>query len=99
MAAPLYRVDVLPLAEQQIRVLVAEAKKQQRATEVGAALHQILTRLEQSPSDFGEPLRNTAKEGGVVRHAISRPVSVHFAVYAMERAVLLLEVKSLSFQI
>jgi hypothetical protein len=47
--------------------------------------------------DFGEPLRNTAKEGGVVRHAIVRPVSVHFAVYAAERVVLLLEVKSLSF--
>jgi hypothetical protein len=97
MAAPAYRVDVIPRAEEQLRELAAEAKRQKKAKEVATALQEVLTRLEDSPLDFGEPLRNTAKEGGVVRHAIVRPVSVHFAVYAAERVVLLLEVKSLSF--
>ena len=90
---PNYRVSRLPHVLQQIKDLVNAATSDDERQQRINVLASVYKRLEDDPSDFGDPEYRTKKTGGKIYHAILRPFIVKYALYELEKAVVILQVK------
>jgi hypothetical protein len=90
-----YRLDWMSQVPGQIRDLAAKASRHGRKQEFLDALADAVHRLKSDPLTWGDPERNTRKKGGAVCHGTLNSLIVQFAVYQIERAVIILDVKFL----
>src|SRR5438093_1422966 len=91
----LYVVDRLAKVTDQIRQLGQRAAALGITTELVTALRAIVHKLETKPHTWGEPRHHTQLLGGVVREAIQAPLRVRYAVYEVQRAVLITDLRPL----
>jgi hypothetical protein len=91
----LYRLDPTGPADEQVRKLLAKAAARGEQQEVLEALQAIAHQLKTRPHDWGDPERRTQLEGGMVYHAIERPLMVWYVVFEPRKVVWLLEVRAL----
>jgi len=56
------------------------------------ALREVLDACQNRPLEWGDPLRKTKHEGGVVCRGICQPLIVEYAVFEKERSVIILKV-------
>jgi hypothetical protein len=90
-----FRVDRVPEVNRQVRALGEEAARRGLRAEYLAALRRIVQRLQTDPVEWGEPEYHTALPGGLVCRGVVDPVCVQYAIYAEERAVLILNLSLL----
>lgn len=93
---PPYRVDRVPPVDKELRELGKEAVRRGLRAEFLAALRHIHGKLQTDPTGWGEPEHHTTLPGGLVCHGVYRPLSVRYAVYSVERSVLILHFSLLS---
>ena len=91
----LYAVDRLAKVTDQIRQLGQRAAALGITAELTTALRTIVRKLETKPQTWGEPRYQTQLLGGMVREAIQSSLWVRYAVYEMQRAVLITDLKPL----
>jgi hypothetical protein len=91
----LYTVDRLAKVADQIRQLGQRAAALGITAELVGALRAIVHKLETKPHTWGEPRHHTQLVGGLVREAIQAPLRVHYVVYEVQRAVLILNLRPL----
>src|SRR5262245_39681704 len=73
-------VDASAVVRRRLRAMQARAEETGRGAEVNAAVHRILKRLRDNPTDFGEPIYRLPALRLQLRLAIVRPLAVDFAV-------------------
>lgn len=61
-----------------------------------SALTTIVHKLQQDPIAWGDPEYHLKKEGGCIFHAACNPLFVRYAVFELEKKVMLLRVAALS---
>ncbi|HWY88449.1 MAG TPA: hypothetical protein VNX28_17185 [Gemmataceae bacterium] len=91
-ANPAYKVDHLPRVLHQLHQLSAQARKRGISKSLVTALKKARDFCREQPKDWGDPVRNTILEGGIVYRGICKPVVVEYAVFDNERAVVILSV-------
>src|SRR5438046_2541512 len=89
---PAYKVDHLSRVPHQIRQLYAQAKKKAINKPFVSALKRIRDLCREQPAKWGDPVRKTILEGGIVYRGICKPIVVDYAVFDNERAVVILNV-------
>ncbi len=90
-----FRVSHKPGVLKQIAVLHEAAKAVGIEPQFVDALRQIVVHLQTHPLQWGDPEYNLIHEGGVVCHGIVEPLTARFAVYEIEEAVYILEIRPL----
>src|SRR5262245_65786927 len=90
-----FQVHKVPQVKRQILELAAKAKATGNFDSLVDALAWVVTTLENNPEDWGDPTYHTKRAGGIVYRGIHHPLVVHYAVFAAEKIVFLLDVKSL----
>lgn len=96
METPHYQVARLPRVTQQMRALTKRAKVLGIKTALLEAFESLDRQLQRAPLSLGNPVHTTKKRGGIVCVAIVEPISIRFAVYEDERAVILLDINPLT---
>jgi hypothetical protein len=91
-----FRVSHLPRVTRQIQALLQLATQKGIDSEVRQVFAGIYHRLQTSPSEWGDPLYPTKLPGGVVYHAMERPLNIHYAVYEAQRQVFILDIDPLA---
>jgi hypothetical protein len=91
----LYAVGRLAKVKEQIRLLGLRAVALGITDELVRVLQAIVHKLETKPHTWGEPLYHTQHLGGVVREAVQTPLRVHYVVYELQQAVLMLDLRPL----
>jgi hypothetical protein len=56
------------------------------------ALKTIMAKLATEPLTWGEPRYHPKKKGSVVCQAVCKPLSIHYVVFEVERAVVILTI-------
>ena len=92
-ASDRFTVTRICQVERQINELVKNASTKYERRRILAILQAVVSRLEQDPTNFGDPIYSTKKRGGKVFYGHVWPVSVQYAVYEAERVVCLLKVQ------
>lgn len=88
-----YIVDRLPEVTEQIRRLVARAKQIGMATQILDTLEAIVSKLESTPLEWGDPEYTTKKSGGLVLHGLLFPLVVKYVVFQEHRVVCILGIR------
>ena len=92
---PLYQVERVPAVDEQIRVLAQRARKHGMFVDYLAALRHALRKLGTEPLEWRDPAYHTRHQGGVVCHAIHRPLVFRYVVFEQESVSCILSVKAL----
>ena len=88
-----YTVDRLPAVTLEIRRLVARAKQLSMGRQVVDALQTIVSKLETTPLEWGDPEYATKHGGGLVLHGIHFPFIVQYVTFAQQRIVCILKIR------
>ena len=86
-----YHVGRVPQVSDDVRSLSVIARVIGRLKDFVGALRSAFETLNHRPSDWGDPLRKTARAGGMVYRGIRDPLVVHFALYEREKEVMVLK--------
>jgi hypothetical protein len=92
---PTYEVDHLPQVVRQIGELNKKAIAAGIKSEYVAALENMVAKLQNEPVEWGDPEWHPKKAGSSVRHGISDLLFVQYAVFELERKVLILKIKAM----
>jgi hypothetical protein len=90
---PNYTVDRLPGVTAEIRRVVARAKQLGIGPQILDALETIVTRLETTPLEWGDPQYATKHGGGLVLHRVQFPFIVQYVTFKQERVVCILKIR------
>src|SRR4029453_19414531 len=91
----LFQVHKVPQVKQQILELAAKAKIAGTYETLVNHLGWVVTTLKNNPAEWGDPTYRTKRAGGIVYRGIHHHLVVHYAVFAAEKIVFLLGVKSM----
>jgi hypothetical protein len=80
-------------ATKQIQAIAAGAKPLGNLPRFQDILFEAIRRLKDDPHGWGDPAYHKLVGGGVVCHAILRPIAFYFVIYESPRPVVLLEVR------
>jgi hypothetical protein len=87
-----YQVSRMPAVTTQIRELWERAVLRGFEREFRRWLLRAVARLQTNPLLWGDPEYHPKKEGSVVRHGILGSLYLQYAVYEVERVVIILRV-------
>lgn len=84
---PALKLEWTPLSRSQFEKIRQRAIDTGRYADFAAAHNEIIATLSDldSASEMGEPLYNTRKVGGEVRHWVKRFIAVSYALFREER--------------
>src|SRR5947209_3566173 len=88
-----YRLEHLPSATKQIQSIAASTNPLGNLPVFQDILFEAIRRLKYDPHGWGDPAFHKLVGGGVVCHAILRPMVFYFVIYESLRSVVLLEVR------
>lgn len=92
---PAFKVAHTPRVKRQVREVLERLAPTERL--VFADLWDgIEAELRRDPETFGEPRYATRREGGTVYHRLKDDISVEFAVYPQDRAVIVINLLVIS---
>jgi hypothetical protein len=91
----IYLVDRVPEVDRQLKELAARARLAGASALFFVAVGQLLARLQMTPHQLGDPEFRTRKKGGVVYHALVRPLIVQYVVFEADKLVTILKVRAL----
>jgi hypothetical protein len=89
---PPFKVDRLLRVNQKISSLFLQAKKLGIDEFLVETLERVLELLRDQPLSWGDPVRKTVLEGGVILRGIYKPLVVHYAAFEKERVVMILDI-------
>jgi hypothetical protein len=87
-----YKLEHVPAATEQIHAIAAIAKQTGKLKAFQDILFEAVRRLKDDPHGWGDPAYHKAVGGGIVCHALIRPIAIHYVIYESLHAVVLLDV-------
>jgi hypothetical protein len=89
---PVYKVGLLSRVNKQIRDLSEQGKLKGVNEALIAALKKVRDFCKEKPIEWGDPVRRTTREGGMVCRGICKPIVVEYAVFESDRTVIVLDI-------
>lgn len=90
-----YRVQQVPKVLKQVDALIEQAKQAGKYPGMIDLLARIGLTLQATPEAWGDPSYRTKRAGGIGYRGYDPPLVVHYAVFAEEKVVFVLDIKAI----
>lgn len=90
-----FAVGQLPEVLRRLRELTEKAATLGVGKELFEAVTTVMAKLRADPVGCGDPEYHPKKQGSCVYHVVRDPLYIRYAVYEIERVVLIIEIKPL----
>jgi hypothetical protein len=91
-----YELRHLPIAGQQVRDIAKKAATKGKKENFLSAMASVLELLRTEPTTWGDPEYNLQQPGACVYHGVREPVIVKYAVFELDKIVLVMRVNVLA---